>query len=196
MLNYSKTIMPGLRNGRSSFGTAAILVVALFVLAASAQAGASVELPVVPGANQTAEFSGWVVFPSADDVQGVSLVISGSQVPGVFRTTSGTAEPTGAEIHLYVKYGGFVDWLYCVTRLSATSGELSEALPCTLVHPNGWLEGPSQFWLYIGYDPNGDHLGSWYWPVPELSIVTAHLVADQAVSTTVSTWGAVKSLFR
>jgi hypothetical protein len=153
------------------------------------------ELSALSGTYQTAELTGWTTLPDGGDTQGVYLEFSGSQVPGLFRTGYGSW-PSGAEIHLYLKLAGQIEWLRCEGNLSPTSGEFTEALPCLPISSGYWLGGPSQFWLYIGYEPDGGSAGAWYDPYPELTISKVYIVANQAVANQGYTWGSVKSLYR
>ena len=175
------------------------VLVAVITLAhvTSTRAQVDVALPGVDGTHEYAELTGWIFVPEASVPQDVRLVVSGTQIAGVLASGCPPSHyPAGAEVHLRLSFAGVVDWLFCSASLPAVTGDLVVELPCHRINATAWLSGPNQFWMYIGYDPNFIPVCSWYAPAPQLTIVTARLIASTAVATEPSSWGTLKSLFR
>ena len=175
------------------------VAVAVVTLVCCTMAWAQVDavFPGVEGTHEYAEFTGWVIVPEASNPHDVRLVISGAQIAGVLASGCPPSQyPAGAEVHLRLSHFGYFDWLFCSANLPAVTGDLIVELPCYRANTTTWNAGPSQFWMYIGYDPDFAPVCSWYAPAPRLTITTARLIADTAVATEGSSWGALKSLFR
>jgi hypothetical protein len=171
-----------------------MLQVVVFMCVAAAHAQIDLPLPGVEGTHEYSELTGWVTVPPATGAQSVRLVIAGSQVSGtIVNGCPPSQRAAGAEVHLVLSFAGIIDWLYCSANLLATDGDLVVELPC---HAATWFYGPSEFRMYIGYHPDIAPVCWGYAPYPQLTIVTARLVAEAAVATESSSWGTVKGLFR
>ncbi|MDP2324610.1 MAG: hypothetical protein Q8N51_11335 [Gammaproteobacteria bacterium] len=171
-------------------------VLAVALLSSASYAQVDMPLPGVAGTYETASLSGWLGVPRVTNPQNIRLVVAGTQIPGAILTSWGDAWDTGIEVHFMLRLGGSLEWLAFHGWLPPIDGDIVAELPCDLRLPGGWAPGPSEFIMHLGHDPNFSPVSWWYYPRPVVTIVTARLVADQAVPSESQAWGTVKSLFR